>query len=113
MEACVPFCIESYQLVPACSKIQHGICQVFHLPRDFLASVDIKDAYLHILICPSLQCLVRFAVGIQKLTVCHPSSLWLVFSLPQVFIKVLALILALLHSMSSRQCRDFISHYYN
>lgn len=61
---------------------------------DFLASLDIKDAYLHVPICVRHQRFMRLAVGDA-----HYQFVALPFGLasaPRVFTKVLALVLALL-----------------
>lgn len=62
---------------------------------EFLASVDIQDAYLHISICPIPQCFLHFAVvdqHIQFISLCGLSCA------PRVFTKMLTLLLTLLRS---------------
>ena len=61
---------------------------------DFMASLDIMDAYLHVPVCTSHQRYLRFAIGED-----HYQFVALPFGLasaPRVFTKVLAPILALL-----------------
>ena len=66
------------------------------LPGEFLASVDIQDAYLHVPIAESHQRYLRFAIGDR-----HYQFVALPFGLataPRVFTKILAPIMALLRS---------------
>ncbi|KAM4021487.1 uncharacterized protein ACNLHF_026861 [Anomaloglossus baeobatrachus] len=63
---------------------------------DFLASIDIKDAYLHVPIAPEHQRFLRFAIGDE-----HLQFAALPFGLataPRVFTKVMATVVAVLHS---------------
>ncbi|CAJ0958249.1 unnamed protein product [Ranitomeya imitator] len=63
---------------------------------EFLASIDIKDAYLHIPIFPSHQRFLRFAIRED-----HFQFTALPFGLataPRVFTKVMAAVMAILHS---------------
>lgn len=63
---------------------------------EFLASIDIRDAYLHIPIAKSHQRFLRFAVGSEHFQfVALPFGL---ASAPRVFTKVLAPIMALLRA---------------
>ncbi|KAM4037388.1 ELMO domain-containing protein 3 isoform 1-T2 [Anomaloglossus baeobatrachus] len=63
---------------------------------DFLASIDIKDAYLHVPIAPEHQRFLRFAIGDEHLQfVALPFGL---ATAPRVFTKVMASVVAVLHS---------------
>ncbi|CAJ0939659.1 unnamed protein product [Ranitomeya imitator] len=79
------FRMESLRSVIA--SMEHG---------EFLASIDIRDAYLHIPIFPPHERFLRFAVGEE-----HFQFTTLPFGLataPRVFTKVMAAVMAILHS---------------
>lgn len=70
-----------------------------HRQGEFMTSTDIQDAYLNISIFPSYQCFLCFAVEDQ-----HFQFVALSFGLssaPQMFTKVLALLLAFLWIQST------------
>lgn len=63
-------------------------------PGDWLVSIDLKDAYFHVLVAADFQQFLCFAVGQQHLQfICLPFSLT---TSPRVFSKVLLAVLALL-----------------
>ncbi|XP_073430315.1 sex comb on midleg-like protein 2 isoform X4 [Dendrobates tinctorius] len=65
-------------------------------PGEFLASIDVQDAYLHIPIFPSHQRFLRFAIGGR-----HFQFVALPFGLataPRVFTKIMAVVMAILHA---------------
>lgn len=83
------FCMESVKSV--ISSLRLVTC---------LTSVGIQDAYLRILMYPSHQCILRFAVGDTHFRVVALTS-GLSFA-PRVFTKVLAPLLALLRTKGIR-----------
>lgn len=63
-------------------------------PGDWMLSIDLKDAYLHVLILPAFQKYPRIAVG--QLHLQFRSLPFELCTIPRVFTKILVSILALL-----------------
>ncbi|CAJ0956512.1 unnamed protein product [Ranitomeya imitator] len=82
--------VRHFRMESLCSVIasmEHG---------EFLASIDIRDAYLHIPIFPPHQRFFRFAVGEEHFKFrALPLGL---ATAPRVFTKVMAAVMAILHS---------------
>ena len=72
-------------------------------PGDWMASLDLKDAYLQVPVCPESRCYLRFCVGEevwQFRALCFGLS-----TAPQVFTRVMAPISLIMHSHGFRILR--------